>query len=212
MIIDKHGRAERKIQRETDCNSILSVLVRYGRSDEGLRWSRTALREELRLDSYRFYSALTVLEKNQSIDVSRGEIIITDEGRDYYLQACRRSSIAIGSATIEWKDEVLTGSREENGSLEPTEIENAVLPRARSEMRSCNSEDLFDSVIDEKFYLASLLKIDIDELEKHLRDGRVRSCKGYDGNNHIGIFDRNGEYWQALCRKCTIVRRHYDGK
>ncbi|MCP4604515.1 MAG: hypothetical protein GY847_29005 [Proteobacteria bacterium] len=197
-----------KIANEQDSIRILATLISYADNADRVHliWTIDSLSQLTRIPDTRVQVAVASLVREKHLYIHKGEYQITDAGRLYYDAVCLQP--IINASLHAWKTEVLTGMTQTGNR---SKIDNAVLPSpARKQQHRDNPEQLFGQLENEikaKKKLMNELGVDMAELNKRMSDGSLRYCKGVGYGSHVGIFDRDRNRWQYLCRRCRKWQR-----
>jgi hypothetical protein len=187
---------------------ILAALTKFDR----VIWSESSLCKLIGCTTSELETALRSLRKREHINSGLG---ITEEGQERYEGACNRPAIEDAAKLKRWKDEALTGAREarsESGApvIEPTEIENAALPKGGVEYKELKTPEVIAMRNNAEAMamkdLAKHLGLGLGKFEALWREGRIRQCNGGD-KPHPGIFHRNGKGWRSKCQECRREER-----
>ncbi len=134
-----------------------------------------------------------------------GTYLLTDVGVEFSRAAMRRPEIR--GAISAWKNEVLTGI---NPKGKQSKIDTAVLPGAEDRpVKAVTAEDILSASqlrLQARKRHARALGLSLEEFDAGVQSGRVRICDNT-GESHIGIFDKKGNGWQHLCRRCRKAKR-----
>ncbi len=197
------------IQEEQDQVKILATLIAFG---DDTVWTRRVLSQISQIPLDRTTMAIFHLIKAVYLVKYHGRYVVTDKGRNYYKE-CSKQPAIFEDLTL-WKDEVLTGMTAA-GMRSP--IDTAVLPspshqpRQLKDPESLYSHAEFIRQLEHK--MMQKLGISLDTLRKHMKEGRIKTCKGTKWQSrHLGIFDMRNQTGrepetQSLCRKCRKETR-----
>ena len=185
---------------------ILSVIVAYGND---LLWTQRTLCHVLRINGSEIDSAIIWLKKKDLLILHSGEYVITQGGRQYYVDALEKPELQDAKSYYDWRTEVLTGIVEVPGKAgyrtAQSDINMAVLPAGKTiREKDTDPEDEFlrtEAEMSARAQIAKRFGITIARVENLMGQGRIRMCKG-DGNTHVGIFDKKGQRFQHVCREC----------
>lgn len=185
---------------------VAGLVLGYQNKGESLIWTVSMIAKFLSVDPLDVAASIRWMRKNAYMYLHQGQMGITSDGKSWYGVLSRTSGVASGYHG--YKEEVLTGaveSKSDGGfrTLVPTSKENAVLPKKiDGDKSSKNREPDVMSTGQIIAELARMTGLSKRQVGGYLTDGRVRICKGLDGNRHVGVFDRNGKYLRSLCKKC----------
>jgi hypothetical protein len=152
------------------------------------------------------FGALPVLWllKKEFAHKLHSRLYITIEGREYYDGLCRNSNFQF--SVTAFKEEALSGvvvKRSKKSGFTVTEqssLKRAALPTPSKSHNTRTCEDDIAEVQQLQVHRKRLCRefsITDDELTLFIDQGRIRQC-----GDHWGLFDRKGDYWRHLCRKC----------
>ncbi|MCP4540123.1 MAG: hypothetical protein GY832_23545 [Chloroflexi bacterium] len=190
------------MEQHTDALLALMSIRAFG---TGLVWTAGRLAELMGWPRPMGEGVVEYLHGHGYLTTHRGEYLITDAGHTWIeesvAQACVRESIAA------FADEALTGITK---SGKRSKLTRAALPGSSHEQHHTRSpeDQIARAQLERKAQAkeAKRLNITVEQFTKGLETGRVHICKGGD-EPHLGVFDRMGDRWQSLCRKCRKQQR-----
>lgn len=195
-------------QNQQDENQVLGVLLSYGKgSDEPIEVICTTqdFCRFTTLTEDRAKNAVYRLEKVGHLTYYKGSYTVPVEGQRRYLEAVTNPKIPTSSSA--WKTEARTGITPKG---KPTAIQNAAIPGPESRELPKTPEEIVSHIETNNEIIervADELRVTLDEFDRLFKAGRIRFCKGHDGNDHIGIFNKKGKGFQYLCRECLRKKR-----
>jgi hypothetical protein len=155
------------------------------------------------------------LRRRVYIYVDRAYIYLTTEGRNWLHGLDPRADTTKPGQVQEFRNEVLTGMTEGQGKAgkvsEQTEIQNPVLPKPKGKKDSYADFQHDMSLPAAGEVIRRLVSRETGasrgQVEQWATEGRVRPCRGWMRDQHIGVFDRNGDGFRSLCRACEKEKR-----
>ena len=203
-------KTQQKIDLELDANRILSTLQLYPPSTI---WTPTVFSDVLGWGVTRANSALLWLESKGYISVNLGEYRTTMDGTEYYKEF--HASPQLESDSHTWTTEARTGLRthgpRNNPDWQRSPIKRAAIPCDKPMLANdATPEDAYgraESAARQEEELANMLGVSVDEYRRLQEEGRVKMCRGVDGEEHLGKFHRMGKRLQHLCVECSREKR-----
>jgi hypothetical protein len=197
-----------KVDARVNGNRIVRLLVNVD-SAKGGGWTQSVIRRWLGLSLEDVESAIKLLVSEELAYSNRGGLGLTEEGMDY--SETLKDSPELASEVQAFKFEARTGlnpsARKRNGpDWQRSTIDRAAIPVGKPPaQRSADPEQILaktymgDKLVAE---LAGSLDVTVDKLRELYGEGRIRVCPGLDGDQHVGIFHRNGKGFRKFCSKC----------
>ena len=190
---------------EKNAIRVLGVIIAHGKHGDGLIWAVSMIAEFISMDQMDVAAGIRWLRNRKYIFVHNAEYGVTNEGKDWY-RLIRKTSKDVHGSLHKFKQEVLTGARERIGRggkpvLVQTKMKSAALPkklmredsRTDYEPEMMTTEEIVKGISD-------MTGMQVRDVTKFWQDGRIKLCKGYNCDEHIGVFDKNGKYLRNLCR------------
>jgi hypothetical protein len=204
---------QQQIDDERMAIQILGIFVHQGNE---ILWTRLMLEQLSPLSLVNINRALDWLLSYSYVDRIRTKYIMTEIGREYYLNVCGNPRVIVDSH--EFKNEVLTGLTEETSRKsgyrvsKRTAIDKPALPKVganRGHLRT-PEQVLCDAQHREavRQRIIADLCVSEEEYDRLNAEGRIRYCRGLkDGRAHVGIFDKQRHRFRYLCRECRKQKR-----
>lgn len=207
-----YQREQRKIDRTTIETRVLQLLSQYQRSGDGIRWTTETIAGFLHIAAGGVGFGLLNLMKVGYVHRGCGQWFITAEGRAAFCDECNHVSLQTRKTDLQFRNEVLTGSKEDKGRLVQTSLTNAALPSDQDTHRATNRvEDATVKVcsgVERIRAVARYYEVSPDvasewcstgEVHRCLRCGEYRKFHRKNGSN--------GQLWQASCVECRKKSR-----
>ena len=202
-----YQREQSKIDRLSIETRVLQLLSQYQRSGDGIKWTTETIAEQVHIAPGGAGLGLLNLMKIGYVHRGCGQWFITTEGRSAFCDECNHVSLQTRKIELQFRNEVLTGSREDKGRLLQTDMTNAALPRDQDASRATNRvEEATLKVcagVERIRAVASYYEVAPDVASEWCSTGEVHRC------NRCGEYRKfhrkngdNGQVWQAACIEC----------
>jgi hypothetical protein len=191
-----------RIDVETDAIKLLATVIK----NREVIWTAMIFADHLRWEVVRVNNAVTWLKKRELVTHALGSFVPTSTGYELHEDAVMNPQYT--PSTRAWKDEALTGI---TAGGKRSEIENGAIPRPESHepKKDGTPDDILLAKEDEKRTAilekkaAQILGIPLREFRKLVKQKRIKQCRGWDGNEHLGRFHKNGKGLRHLCVECS---------
>ena len=198
-----------KVQREKNISAVVLLLKRFERT----AWVKTTLSSHLGLDENELERVLEWLTGEELAYMDACYIKLTQAGLDYAESLKDRPQLDTCASMLQFKQEALTGIKEEKGDAgfmvsRKSEITRAVLMTDSKKSKSGkNPERLImeqDLIVKGRERLPSMLGLELEQCAQYMSEGRIKICARC---GELAVHDRDGKYIKSHCRKCRKEAR-----
>lgn len=197
----KMKNKQREITVEQVLYSLIGVMIRHSND---INFDTSTLCEICKYGNDIVIDATTLGLRYEYLTIEKGNYSVTDQGNNAYEKATTQPSI-ISDAEAQFRDEVLTGITPYG---KQTDIDRAALPRLGF-VRDENKVQYNAAIrVDEQMVFEQFLAATgetLDTVREGLESGRIGVCKA-DGIPHWGKFDKAGDGYRPVCKRCRKVR------
>lgn len=200
--------AQKRIEREQLAVIVVQLLYR----ESGLSWTPANIAKYANASKEKIADCFVWMRRKNLIG-GTDKIFLTDSGVEYVQGLKENVSVSTAASEQRYKDEALTGIVEKKHKAhgwmvsEQSGITAAVLPGSHTPTTHTTPEDMIEQAQREyraKEGLSNRLRVSMDTLLGYIDSGRVKLCNAC---NSVEIFDRKGDRWQPVCRKCRKKKR-----
>ena len=208
-----HQRVQKKIIKKSIEMMVLQLLSQFQTTGDCIDWKAETISQQLRMDKGGVSLALMNLLKSGYVRRIKSQWFITTEGREEFTNICKNISFQNGKSEFQFRNEVLTGAREEKGRLVKTDIENAALPANSLNRHISKNKEEIETIsvcsgVDRIRAVARYYDMSPDVVSKWFATLEVHLCNGC---GEYRRFHRkngsDGQMWQTLCIECQKKRR-----